>query len=82
MYHFKKSFNPNYKTLDLALELCKNHFSWTNYEFKIKAKKIKNFNKWKKIFISYFLIWVFPTWKMVVSTPLQKRRNEFHLLNI
>jgi hypothetical protein len=48
MYHFQKSFNPNYKTLDLTLELYTNHFSWTNYELKIKTKKIKNFNKWKK----------------------------------
>jgi len=82
MYHFQKSFNPNYKTLDLTLELYKNYFSWTNYELKIKTKKIKNFNKWKKSLSFYLLIWVFPTWKMIVSTPLQKRKNEFHLLNI
>jgi len=48
MYHFQKSFNPNYKTLHLTLELYKNKFSLTNYELKIKAKKIKKFNKLKK----------------------------------
>jgi hypothetical protein len=45
MYHFQKSFNPNYKTLHLTLELYKNKFSSTNYEFKIKAKNEIKFNK-------------------------------------
>jgi hypothetical protein len=57
MYHFQNSLNLKYKTLHMTI--IQNILEWDNYEL-----QIKNFNKWRKIFISYLLIWISPNWKM------------------
>jgi hypothetical protein len=82
MYHFQKSLNPNYKTLHITLaKLYKNNFKWTNYGLEIKVQEIKNFNKWSKNI--YLLSYNLNLSNLEdVSTPLQKRKNEFHLLNM